>query len=859
MMAKYTQDKRQMSITTPLGKDELLLDSFSGFEAMSYPFEVTASTLSQSDDPRDFDKLLGQNVTITMQLEDDKKDSEVKQRYFNGIVTKLTEGPKVRGSLDETTLIRYRLVIMPKLVLLEGRQNSRIFQLMTVPDIITAILGEHGITNTPSTTATYEPRNYCVQYRETDFAFISRLMEEEGIWYYFKHTVSDHEMVWGDDSSTAPVLPEGPDKIVYRRPDEDTAGGEKFRDRILIWKKHQEIRPKTYTLWDHHHQKTGDNQEQQTTLPGTATVGEITHKLTGIGNDALEVYDYPGSFAKRFDGIDPGGGEQAAELGKIPTAGTGKVKIHMEVSSCPGVTVEGEGAVRQLISGHKITLDQHFDANGDYLILQVVHEASIEGAYSSSYGAAALRYTNAFEAIPLTVPFRAQKRTVPARVPGMQTATVVGPSGEEIFTDKYGRVKVQFQWDREGQKDQNSSCWLRVATLWSGRQWGTMFIPRIGQEVLVDFIEGDPDRPIIVGCVYNDQQMPPYILPDNKTVSGIKTNSTLGGVGFNEIRFEDKKDSEQIFMHAQKDKDEIVVNDSREHILHDRFLTVGKEAGAGDQHEKVWNNKHLIVKADHVEHIEGNVQQLYGEGDQSDGGNIDRIQQNNLTDQIKGDVQRLIGPTGGNFHQVIKTNRYENVNGELNHTTDGDRKEKIGGGYHIDVGSDLNVATGANHSLDVGAAYNVKTGADYSLDVGGSFNHKSGLNIGMEAGANVYIKGLNVVVEGDIAVTLKVGGNFVNVSQAGVAIKGNVILINSGGAAGSGSSPSCTAPTAPTAPTDATEAAPQQAEPTTPIDANIKTSAGTAAASGFESSEGKGGGTTDDTDEYTTKYPGGNE
>jgi type VI secretion system secreted protein VgrG len=246
--------------------------------------------------------------------------------------------------------------------------------------------------------------------------------------------------------------------------------------------------------------------------------------------------------------------------------------------------IEGTSTCRHLAGGHKFTLDRHFDANGQYVLTRVEHSASVVGAYTTGE-APAVPYSNSFRCIPVALPFRPARLTPRARVYGTQSATVVGPSGEEIFTDKYGRVKVQFPWDRQGTNDANSSCWVRVGTLWAGQQWGAIHIPRVGQEVIVAFEEGDPDRPIIVGSVYNASMMPPYTLPDNRTQSGIKSRSSLQGStdNFNELRFEDKKDSELIFFHAEKDFQREVENNDT--------LKVGfDKKGKGDQTIQVFNN-----------------------------------------------------------------------------------------------------------------------------------------------------------------------------------------------------------------------------------------------------------------------------
>jgi len=303
-------------------------------------------------------------------------------------------------------------------------------------------------------------------------------------------------------------------------------------------------------------------------------VGKVTHKPKGGGNDKLEVYDYPGEYAQRFDGVDRGGGDRAADLKKIFEDNKRTVDIRMEQETVPGLIIQGSSNCRHFVSGHKFNLERHFNADGEYLLVGVSHVARQESDFRSG-GGGDFEYENSFSCIPFAIPFRPPRLTPKPVVQGTQTAVVVGPAGEEIFTDKYGRVKVQFHWDREGQHNEKSSCWVRVSQNWAGKRWGAMFIPRIGQEVIVDFLEGDPDQPIITGRVYNADEMPPYELPKEQTKSTLKSNSSKGGGGFNEIRFEDAKGKEQIFIHAERDMDVRIGASQRTSIGGDRHSTVG--------------------------------------------------------------------------------------------------------------------------------------------------------------------------------------------------------------------------------------------------------------------------------------------
>jgi type VI secretion system secreted protein VgrG len=402
-------------------------------------------------------------------------------------------------------------------------------------------------------------------------------------------------------------------------------------------------------------------------------------------------------------------------------------------------------------------------------------------------------YDNSFTAIPLGVPYRPPRDTPKPFVQGVQTAVVVGPPGQEIFTDKFGRVKVQFHWDREGKNNADSSCWVRVAQVWAGKRWGASFWPRIGQEVIVAFQEGDPDQPIIVGSVYNSGQMPPYLGegPDGKhkndnKVSGVKSNTTLGGVGYNEWRFDDTKGKEQVFIHAEKDHDLRVKNDRRELILHDTHLIVGAERDGkkvGDQRELVFKDRHQAIHGHHTEHIHGNVQYMVGHGD-VDGGNVDVV--------IEKDKKELIEK---NSHLHVKSNQMTAVDGTRSVTVGKDRKEEVKGAVGLKVAKDLQQKVGGSHSLTVAGSQNVIV-QKHALD----------------ADQTIYLRaGMTLVLEASAQLSLKVGGSFIDISPAGIAITGPMVMINSGGAAGSGEP----AVTIEPQPPDAPDAA-KQAKPTKP-------------------------------------------
>ncbi len=716
MSTAYSQQQRPLVVNTPLGEDVLLLTGFSGSEGLSQLFRYTLNLVAPNDkvDQVTFDKLLGQSITVTMALADGSP------RYFNGICSQLSQGE------SGAEFTEFQMEIVPVFWLWTQRAQSRIFQHVNVPDILKQVL--QGLDVKFQLEGNYEKRDFCVQYRETDFNFACRLLEEEGMYYYFKPADGEHPMVVSDNPSGHVDLPTG-STIIFR----DLPSKVLEEDVIYDWTKSQGITSGKYTLWDYRFEMPRKHLDAEAKIQPSVQIGGVSHTLQVGNNGELEIYDWPGEYAQRFDGVDKGGGDQKAELEKVFEDNLRTTKLRMEEEAVSGIRIQGASNCRQMLSGHTFTLKtmaadtmtKHLKADGKYLLTSVYHSAT--NASFRSGGAEETEYSNSFACLPADIPFRPQRTTPKPVVAGTQTALVVGPPGEEIFTDRFGRVKVQFHWDRQGQYNADSSCWIRVAQVWSGKRWGASFWPRIGQEVIVDFLEGDPAQPIIVGSVYNEEQMPPYLgdgldskhKNDNK-VSGIKTNTTPGGEGFNEIRFDDTKDKQQIFIHAERNTDTRVKKDCMETIGGSRHLSVG-----GDQNEQIGGNKNLTVKKDHVEKIEGNM-------------------------------ELLIGGEGGNQDIVIKK----------------DKKELIEGNNHVHVMKDRNEAVDGDQSLTIG-------GNQYE------FVEK---NHGLEASKEIYIKaGQKLILEATQEITIVQGANFIKLDASGVTIFGApMTLVNSGGAAGMG-------------------------------------------------------------------------
>ncbi len=533
-MSSYTQANRPMAIQSPLGPDVLLLTGLKGHEGISELFHFELQLLVEQPKAVVFDQILGQSVTVELELPNGGK------RYVNGIVSRFRQGGR-----DET-FTHFRAEVVPKLWLLTRKVRSRIFQHLTVPEILSKVFS--GLVVKIEISGTYEPRDYCTQYRESDFAFASRLMEEEGIRYYFRHSSGSHQLVVTDDALEHPDLP-GQSEVSYDELDHD---GEPDEMRVTSWEKSQEIRSDTFTLRDHCFELPGQGLEAQQRTLETVPVGEVTHRLRVV-DQPLEIYDFPGGYAQRFDGIDPEGVPRPADLQKIFPDRERTVRIRMEMEEMLALAVDGASYCRHFAPGFAFTLTKHFDGDGRYLITRVEHEASLDGDYRSG-GALPFAYRNAFRCIPAALAYRPARATAKPVISGNQTATVVAPPGEEIWCDKYGRVKVLFHWDREGKKDLTASCWIRVAQPWAGNGWGAFFWPRAGNEVVVSFEEGDPDQPLVVGSVYNAENMPYFVLPGLNVIAGIKSASVRGfaGQNFNGILFHDGKGTEHLAIHSER-------------------------------------------------------------------------------------------------------------------------------------------------------------------------------------------------------------------------------------------------------------------------------------------------------------------
>lgn len=635
-MGKYSQANRPMRVDTPLETDLLLLEGFEAEEGVSRPYLYTLQLLSESAEV-DPDDLLRQPVLVTLEA------GETNDLFLtHGIVRSFTALDMAEG------LTRYRAEVVPAFWFLTQTRDCRIFQNQSVIEIVSEILRK------PTTVGnvrfevrcnrSYAPREYCVQYRESDFNFVTRLLEDEGIFYWFEHSEDDHTLVLAD-AHTAFRPCAGFEKV---RMDPRGGPGEQVVKSLV-----QEHSTRSYDvmLADY------DPLQPALRLYGTAQ---------GDQERMDPVFDYPGAFT------DLDGGEYRA-------------RVDLERREKDRHRATGTSSCRGLRAGTVIEIEGHFrdEVNRNWTLDRIRHRA-----HSGSFRAwehAEFHYSNEFVALPDDVPYRPDIEARRPRVQGTQTAVVVGKAGEEVWVDEHGRVKVQFHWDRYGSNDENSSCWIRVATQTAGKRWGHIEIPRIGHEVIVDFLEGDPDRPIIVGSVYNADMKTPWELPAKGVVSGIRTRSSKGGGGYNELSMDDTKGKEKFVIHAEKDMSTTVGNNQTRTITNDRKTTVGN-----DDTEEVSANQKVTV-----------------------GG------------------ERDVSVTGDQIH-TIGGSRTADVTGDSTLTTGGSNTQTVG----------------ADHVVDATRAVSITSGAQTELNAGTDGLYSAGVNLDLSAGAELTVGAVTVKVNG---------------------------------------------------------------------------------------------------------------
>jgi type VI secretion system secreted protein VgrG len=693
-----TDSRRSLKIESPLGED-LICRSLNGQESLGRLFDYQLELLSLNRNVQ-FQDIVGQRVTVSMEVEKG-------ERYFDGYVTEF----RYMGTSGQ--FARYQAILKPWFWFLTRTSDCRIFQNQKVPDIIKSVFRDNGMSDFKDQLSdSYRDWVYCVQYRETDFNFISRLMEQEGIYYYFEHEDGKHTLVLADGVGAHQTFPEY--ETVPYFPADDSSGHRK-RDHIQDLVVSQAIVPGKYAIKDF------DFEKPKVDL--TTKLSETPVHAYPI--DDHEIYDYPGEYSEVDDGDT-------------------YVKKKLEELKAQHERVQLSGSARGLCAGSLFTLDNYprADQNKEYLIVSVSHDITADVMETSGGSGAEDFYSCVAEVFDSSQQYRSERLTPKPIVQGPQTAIVVGPSGDEIYCDKYARVKVQFHWDRYGKNDQNSSCWVRVSQAWAGKSWGGIHIPRIGQEVLISFLEGDPDQPLITGRVYNAINMPPYGLEANKTQSGIKSRSSKGGTpdNFNELRMEDKKGSEELYIQAEKDENILVKNDKGETVGHNETISIGN-----DREELVGNNETLTVAVNRTRNVGSNESVTVAKM---------RTHTVGINEAIAiGAAQEIV--VGANQSTAVGANQSDTVGIS--------QSVEVGKNRSLSVGKNLSVSTGDNESRSVGK--------NLAIDAGDSITLKCGAaSISMKKNGDIMIKGKNLILKASSKVNVK--------ASSTVTIKGSKILEN---------------------------------------------------------------------------------
>ncbi|HEY0061210.1 MAG TPA: type VI secretion system tip protein TssI/VgrG [Telluria sp.] len=631
--------------------DALFIARLSGSEMLNGLFlvEITCRT---TDTALDLAAALGKHITVGL-------GAASAVRLLDGMCARIRQRPAENG------YALYAIELRPWLWWLTLSSDNRIFQAKSVPDIVEAVFAAGGYQDYQlQLSGSYAAREYCVQYAETDFAFVSRLLEEEGIFYFFRHEAGHHMLVLADAPDAFPACPGGaPIAFV------PAALGAREQQCIYAGELGQQAVSAGFRTADF-----------AFVTPAAALTASAQ---AGAGGPAH--YDYPGGYSTK-------------------ARGDAIAKTRAEGQVAGGRQLSGQSDSRAMVPGHTFELTGHerADANAAWVVSELCHEATHEA------------YNNDFAALPASVAYRPARVTSRPRMHGTQTAIVVGKQGEEIWTDEFGRIKVQFHWDRAGKNDENSSCWVRVAQAWAGKGWGAQFIPRIGQEVVVSFLEGDPDRPLVTGCVYNGANAPPYGMPAEQTRSGFKTSSSPGGAGFNEVRFEDKKDAEELYLHAQKDM--------LTEVLHDAVRVVGNDDSC-----KIKQNQTLELE----------------EGNRS-------------VTLAKGNLSTVL--TEGNESLSVKGTRALAVEGAETHDNKADFTHQVEGGYVLTIKGDLTIDVQGEIKFKGAAGILIEAGKALSSKAGTELSSKAGTTLAMEAGTSLTSKaGASQTIDGGGMLTLKGG------------------------------------------------------------------------------------------------------
>ncbi|WP_322077376.1 type VI secretion system Vgr family protein [Burkholderia cepacia] len=731
---------RVFTLDSPHG-DDLKFHTLDGSDELGRLFEFRIEALADSHS-LSLKDMLGKPVTVRIEQQD------LSTRYLNGIVA--------RASLAGRRAERYygyELIVRPWLWLATRRSDCRIFQNKTVPEIVQEVLSTYGFPIESHLAETYVPRDYCVQYNETDAAFVSRLMEFEGIYFWFRHAEDTHTLMLGDAMSSHTTLP-GYETIPYIARDRTAIADE---ERIDGWLPAQEVSVGRHQTTDYDYTKPRADLSSQKVDP------------RGHDHDSFASFEWPGGY-------------------RDDAPGAHYSRVRLEEQQAEHERASADTDVRGVAPGYLFTLERcpRADQNREYLIVRCQYRFQ-ENAYASDQGAEAVVHQTMMLVQPSSLPYRSPRDTPRPRTNGPQTATVVGPPGEEIWTDQYGRVKLQFRWDRYGQSNQDSSCWVRVSSPWAGGGFGGVQIPRVGDEVVVDFLNGDPDEPIVTGRVYNGEKMPPWGLPGSATQSGLLSRSSPGGTTehANAFRFEDKKGAEQLWMHAERNFDAETELDHSLSVGNNHTHTVGN-----DETMQVKNNRQRSVGQNETVNIGQNrVAQIGANETHGVVGNRTRTVGQNETVTIAANRDATIG--GAHTETVAKA-KTETIGeaktlnvGQMYQTTSQDMKTLVASAHTEEIGTRTSTIANA-HTHTVGGEHTVNVGANHTTNV----QHQVLVNAGdqlalvcgmssivMKSDGTITIQGVNVASTGTN--THSVNGKTVTSSAtAEHTVEGAVLKLN---------------------------------------------------------------------------------
>ena len=705
-MAKQREARLTLEASHPL-----TLRRLTGREEVSRVFRYDLTLLGPSHDV-DLETLLGTGITVEV-------EGTAGSRQIHGIIADAT----YLGEMEDQA--RYDVVLVPWLWFLDRRVDCRIFQHLTAIEIVKRVIAQHGGDVRDRLTGQYLQRDYCVQYRESDLNFVCRLLEEEGVFFFFEHASGQHALVLVDDTASCQTR-QGYDTVPFY-PAGDPVRRE--RDHLDRWDIAARARSARAAL------RSFDSKQPARPLEAANQTARCHVR------DDLEAYDYPGGFV-------------------TTDAGDSRARVRLEELRADRRRVFAAGNAVGLGCGHRFTLRNfpRTEQNADHLILAVDTTIEVEPQRAAAE-AAYEPYRCTIEAMSTRLPFRPARLTPRPFVQGPQTATVTGPAGEEIYPDQYGRVKVQFHWDREGKSDANSSCWLRVSQVWAGAGFGAMHIPRIGQEVIVDFLEGDPDQPIITGRVYNATRTVPYSLPGNATQSGIKSNSSKGGGGSNELRFEDLKGQEQVYLHAQKDEVIVVEHDKTETVHHNETITIDV-----DRTETVGHDETLTVVNNRTRNVGVNEAVTVGANQAVSVGasRVDTVALNEA--RTVGVAQQMT--IGAARNVTVGTVQAHEVGQDDNWVIGASRDVSVGKNDSLSVGSDRSASVGGEDSLNVTKSQAVSVGKAITINAGDEITIATGsAMIVMKKNGDITIKGKNILVDASGKIDNKASGNITQKGQ----------------------------------------------------------------------------------------------